>query len=277
MLGNMNQTKNNGNRQTEYNPTVYSKYTFTNGESTLDRSRLTFSMFGGLLKVTVTPLYEGSNEGDKNAALSIHLSVPKAYMLLREIEKYQQDKETGANTNFFYGVDTPKGLIGITRGDQFGLPATSDLIVLRSINEDGTVNSNYAYELKTNGYYYAIENFRENDRSFDKVEDYNNLEIELVKKQLSEYVNAMSMAIAYSVVDGNKYNESNTWRSLNQIKQAMGLEKGGNRTGGASNFFRNGGIANENSAPIKPSYGSVSDAIGPDDDSMIGGDEDVII
>ena len=85
------------------------------------------------------------------------------------------------------------------------------------------------------------------------------------------------MAIAYSVVDGNKYNESNTWRSLNQIKQAMGLEKGGsNRTGGASTFFRNGGVTSE-SAPIKPSYGSVSDAIGSDDDSMFGGDEDVII
>lgn len=273
MLGVQN-VKNNGNKNTAFSPEIYSKYGYTNGdENAIDRTRLGFSMFSGLLKVTITPLIPGGFEGDKNIALSIHLSVPKAYMLLKEIEKYEEDKATGVNTNFFYGVDTPKGLIGINTGEAYGKPDATVLVV-RRMKEDGTIDSRYAYEFKENGYYYSIRNFNESDMSFEKVSDpYNKIELEMFKNQLKQYIDAMTYAHAYATVDANKFAENSTYKSLAQIKQHLGIESATRRTGGASDFFRNGG---SNSSLPKTSYGSLSDAI-DGEDTIEGEVEDVEI
>ena len=270
MLGTQNNFKNNGNKSNVYSPQVYSKYGYSNpNEDAIDRTRLSFAMFNSLLKVTITPLIPGGTETEKNIELTIHLSVPKAYMLLKEIEKYEEDRSMGVTTNFFYGVDTPKGLIGISTGDSYGKSGAT-VLVARRMNEEGQIDSRYAYEFKENGYYYSIRNFDESSMNFDKIsEPYNNIELEMFKNQLRQYIDAMTYAHAYATVDANKFAENNTYKSLSQIKQHLGIESVNRRTGGASEFFRNGG-----SSLPKTSYGSLSDAIGEgeDDDSLIGGE-----
>ena len=89
----------------------------------------------------------------------------------------------------------------------------------------------------------------------------------MFKNQLRQYIDAMTYAQAYATVDANKFSENNTYKSLSQIKQHLGIESVNRRTGGASDFFRNGG-----SSLPKTSYGSLSDAIDNIEDDSIGGE-----
>ena len=91
------------------------------------------------------------------------------------------------------------------------------------------------------------------------------------KNQLKQYIDAMTYAHAYATVDANKFSENATYKSLAQIKQHLGIESATRRTGGASDFFRNGG-----SSLPKTSYGSLSDAI-DGEDTVEGSVEDVEI
>jgi hypothetical protein len=66
------------------------------------------------------------------------------------------------------------------------------------------------------------------------------------------------MAQGYACVEANKFQENNTFKSLNQIKQALGIKS--ERKTGTGDFFRGGG-----SVAPRNSYGSLSEAIGNDD------------
>lgn len=250
-----NASRNNGNGSTEYKPTVFSHYSFANPEATIDSSALRIQHWNGLLKIAIAPKIPGStSDYDNKNAIALHLSVPRAYILLKEIEHFQTE-----GTDAFYGIETPKGLIGISDGSEFGHPGIPCLVIRRM--EGGQTINTYAYEFKR-GFYHGIRNFNEKDQTFDRKDDiYDDTEIELLKNQIKEYLNAMSMSMAYSVVEATSYNESQTYKSLNQIKEALNIEvkrRGGTGTG---NFF-NGGASK---AP-KNSYDSLNQAVGGHDD-----------
>lgn len=251
MLGN-----NNGNQQKEYTPTVFSKISLSNKDGNVDQTRLTFSYWSGLLKISIAPNIQNTNEFDSKNAIAIHLSVPKAYIFLKEIEKFEEERANGINTNFFYGVDTPKGLIGISNGKEFGYPNSVVLSIRRM--QESEVISTYAYEFKGDQYYYAIRNFDEKSKNYDSINDYGNTELVLLKAHLRQYIDAMTMAQGYACVEANKFQENNTFKSLNQIKQALGIKS--ERKTGTGDFFRGGG-----SVAPRNSYGSLSEAIGNDD------------
>ena len=190
---------NNGNGRGEYNPTVYSKIYFNNRESDTDKTRLEFSYWNSMLKISILPYIPGSDEIDRKSGIALHLSVPKAYQLLKEIEAFEEDRKNGVNTNFFYGVNTPKGLIGIGTGEQIGNP-NAILFTIRRIDENGETISSYAYQIKQDGYYYGVRNFDPSLKTFER-SFYDNLEIEMIKKHLSNYVDAMTMANGYGALE----------------------------------------------------------------------------
>ena len=257
MLGNTMNRTNGNTGQKEFNPQVFSKYVLSNKEAEVDATRLQFSHWAGLLKISIVPNITGTNEFDLNGGIAIHLSVPKAYILLKEIEKFEEDRRNGITTNFFYGVDTPKGLVGIADVAQFGYSGKTVLIIRHM--KEGEVLSTYAYEFKTSNYYYGIRNFDEKTKQFENTE-YNNVELDMLKTQLTEYINAMTMSVAYSVVEATKYQDGLNYRSMNQIKEALGI-KIERRTTGTGDFFRSG-----SSAP-KTNYNSLGGAVSGNDDN----------
>ena len=245
---------NNGNgTNREYNPTIYSRIFFNNRESDTDKTRLEFSYWNSMLKIAIVPYIPGSDEIDRKAGIALHLSVPKAYQLLKEIESFEEDRKLGVNTNFFYGVNTPKGLIGII------------LFTIRRIDENGETISSYAYQIKTNGYYYGVRNFDPTLKTYERV-FYDNLEIVMIKKHLSNYVDAMTMADGYGALEAFKNPNDQTYKSLNAIKAKLGI-KVETKQYGAGSFFRDG--ERLNNTPPKSSYSSITDAINPEGDQPV--------
>ena len=249
--------RTNGNQRNEYHPTTFSKLSFSNKDGEIDKSRISFSVWNGMLKVNIAPFVLGSdNNYDAKNSIALHLSVPKAYILLKEIEKFQQDKEQGMTDTFFYGVNTAKGLIGICTGQQYGFPNKTCIVIMR-MDEGGNVLSTYAYELKEPSFYGAIRNFKAETKEFTTY-NHEDVELELIKKQLSQYIDGMTMGHASAVVDALNYSNNATYTSLNQIKSKLGIPVGGaNRSLGANEFFN----SNNTNAP-KASYDTISDAIG---------------
>ena len=252
---------NNGMREREFIPTVYSRVTFNNKDSEVDKTRLEFSYWSGMLKVTISPFIAGSDEVDRKANISLHLTATKAYEFLKEIEQFEEDEKNEVNTNFFYGVNTPKGLIGIGKGDDYGHPG-SVLLTIRRMDENGDTISSYAYELKQNGYYYGIRNFNPSLKTYER-SYHNNLELDMIKKHLSNFVDSMVMAEGYSSMDALRYYTESIYKSLNQIKAKLGI-KIESKTYGTGNFFRN----DNDGAPPKTSYTSITEAINPENEEV---------
>lgn len=247
--------RNNGNQQKEFHPTVFSKYIFSNTNGSADQSRIQFSHWAGMLKISILPMIPGTeNEFNSKESVSLHISVPVAYILLQEICRYQQDVAEGRTKDFFYGKDTNKGLIGIYTGDYLGYPGKSSFTIMR-LNDSGDVISSYGYELKGEEFYFGVRNFKESTKEFDKV-FYPDVELELIKMQLQQYIESMTMSQAYACIEAGKFSSDQVYRSMNQIKEALGI-KVERKTTGTGDFFR----GSSNTVP-KVSYDSVSEAIG---------------
>lgn len=256
---------NNGNgNNRDYNPTVYSKIFLNNRDSDTDKTRLEFSYWNSMLKIAIVPYIPGSDEIDRKSGIALHLSVPKAYQLLKEIEAFEEDQKLGVNTNFFYGVNTPKGLIGIGTGEQLGNP-NAVLFTIRRIDETGETISSYAYQIKQDGYYYGVRNFDPTLKTFER-SYYDNLEIDMIKKHLSNYVDSMTMAAGYGALEAFKSPNDQTYKSLNAIKSKLGI-KVETKQYGAGSFFRDG--ERLNNTPPKSSYSSITDAINPEGDQPV--------
>lgn len=215
-------TYNNNKKDYEnkYSPTVYSKFAWSNTESKIDPSRLSPTFWNGMLKLAIAPLKPNSNpdiiEFDHDNAGAVYLTHIKAKMLADEITVFLQNMESYKNQ----GVASGSGLISISNGKEFTGSLTPCLII-RNIDDSGKSTASFLYEFKKD-YHYSIRNYNEKDASFDKF--YNDtLEIEMLRDLLIEYHIAMSGALAYSVMEFGKYDNSRTNSKLDAIADKLGV------------------------------------------------------
>lgn len=203
-------------------PTVYSRYAFSNIESQIDPSKLSFTFWNGFLKISIAPLKPGTEEFDYDNSGSVYLTYLKAKLLADEITLFLQNPDTYSNV----GVPSGSGLISITNGkDVAGKFAPS--LVIRQIDEGGKVISTYLYEFKTQ-YHYSIRNYVEGSSEFDKI--YNDmLEIEALRSLLLQYYESMSGAMAYSIIDQGRFDTSRINTKLDSIAEKLGIQYGGGK------------------------------------------------
>lgn len=197
-------------------PTVYSKYGFGNKESKLDPTKLSITYWNGLLKLSIAPSIPNTQNFDYEKEGAIYLTHIKAKMFIDEIDIFLNDPNTYNNV----GVSTNTGLVYISNGKEFGGSVVPCLLI-RLMDEDGKITGSFLYEFKED-YHYTIRNFNEEDITFDKI--YNNLlEIELLRSLLYDYYTAMSGAVAYSVQEYGKYDNSRTHTKLDSIAEKLGI------------------------------------------------------
>lgn len=248
---------NNNQKNTVYDPNVYSPYRMNNAESTVDKTCITFTFWKNILRITIAPKKDTGNDEtvfDLENGISIYLNHTKARIFADMIKRFMQDPETYDNS----GVPSGQGLITISTGKEYNSP--SPLIVIRKIDEAGTVLSSFAYQFK-NDYYFAINNYSEGGQFTKLTNEFASLEIEQLVTLLEEYYKAMTCATAYTVLDQMKFENNRTSTKLNAIAAKLGVELPGGkgRSGGnysSTSFFSKSPEATD--ASTAPGYTSAS-------------------
>lgn len=248
----------NNNKQ-QYSPTVYSNYKMSNTKSEIDKTSISFTFWNNSLKISIAPMKattDNSISFDFENAVAIYLNHTKARMLAHEIEMFMTDPKKYNSS----GVPSGQGLITISNGSEFGVKGAC--LVIRKINAEGQVESSYAYQFK-NEYYYSVRNYQEKDSKFDQCyEDYVSLEIEQLLTLLKTYYEAMSSAMAYSVVDSMKFDHSRINTKLELIANKLGIQMGKGGNGGQrqeSYFNRAAGSSSNTGSGASYNRASVDD------------------
>lgn len=213
----------NNNEKKNYSPSVNSGYRFSNPESTIDKTSLSFTYWNKLLKVSIAPRKEIEGDVisfDYDNAGTVYLSHTKAFMLYKEMINFlEMYKQGTAQTNA--GVATgSEGLIYICDGKEFS--ADGPCLVIRKIDENGNCTSTFVYEFKRD-VHSSVINYTEKTKSFES-NLYELLEIEQIINLLKSYYEAMTMAVAYSVQEANKYDTSRLNTKLKIIGEKLGVE-----------------------------------------------------
>lgn len=227
---------NNNKKQENFQPSVYSRYVFSNTQSEVDATKLGATFWNGLLKLSVAPFNAQTERFDYDNEGSVYLSPYKAKMFAEELKLFLSDKNAYGNM----GVTSGKGMISVSNGKEL-TGKIIPLLIIRIINEDGSVESEYVYEFKLD-YHYAIRDFNEKDVGFDKVV-YEDLEISMLVDLLEEYYKSSSGAYAYANIDQGRFNNSRINTKLDSICSELGIEygnKGGNKGGGSRSVFDKG-------------------------------------
>lgn len=232
-LGQENNNRNNFNNNEKRNyPTVYSNYKISNPEAQ-EPSQLSFAFsFNGLLKFIIAPKKETNNSQDfstydhENEAFAF-ISFSKAKILVEEIKRLKKGEIN--NT----AVPTKHGLISIVFDD------TTYILSIQDIDPDtGLIISSYSYEMKTNTS--AINNYNKETGEFTTYE-YNNIELDFIQDLLEQYYLSSSNAIAYSVINANRYNDERNKNSLEAIKKQLNIPTAGqysNKNSGGQYFSK---------------------------------------
>ena len=224
---------NDNNKREQYMPAYYSAYNTGNPEG-VDPSALSYSFYNRMLKLSISPLK--MNNGDKvsydheNAAV-VWITHTKARLLHDVILKVMNGEISNG------GVPTGvEGLVRFCDGKELGV--NNYCLIINKVNEDGEVTSSYAYEFKSK-HHYHIENYDPKDSSHKKVYN-NNLEVQQLLDLLETYYMSMTGAMAYSVMDANRFNTNAINTKIDLIMSKMGVEyKPGttSRSSSGSSYF----------------------------------------
>ena len=135
----LGQTYDN-NKNEAYRPTVYGISMSNTGESAVDKTQLSFSMWKGTIKVQIAPMVKASSsddfpKADRDSAASIYLSPSKAYMLSQIMRKCLDDIKAFPLDG--YSINAGGGLITISSGKDFG---AKNPCIVRSIRIPARLN-----------------------------------------------------------------------------------------------------------------------------------------
>lgn len=252
----------NNNERKNYSPSVTSAYGFGNAESTIDKTRLSFAFWNKLLKISIAPKKETTDDSisyDYENAGTVYLSHTKALIMYNEIIKFLEDYKAGKAPNNVGVSSGSDGLIYICNGKEFN--ADGPCLVIRKIDEKGHSTSTYVFEFRR-GVHSSVINYDDKTAKFES-RFYDELEIEQFAIVLKNYYESMTMATAYSVMEAQKYDTSRMNTKLKIIGEKLGVEfnKPGNEKTRAvnSSYFSNAKpTESHNYSGISSSYESGS-------------------
>lgn len=191
-----------GTYNASYSPTIYGTALF-NKDSIVDKTMLAFSMWRSTIKIGIYPLIDSEDDQikyDKKNGLAVFLTPIKALTFAQILKDFIADPKS----NHARGVPAGTNLITIedpTRPTGFNKPNANPVIVIRKVNENGSMESSYAYEIK-NDPNFSVKDFNEKTGAFmHDGENFKTIELNLIAMQLEEYAKAMTNAQSFAVVD----------------------------------------------------------------------------
>ena len=237
---------------------VYSNYRMNNAESKIDPTCITFKYWRQSLCIGIFPKKNTGNDEiafDMENGITIFLTHTKAKIFKNELENFLRDpvKYNGS------GVPSGQAIITISNGNEYG--ANTPVLTIRKLGEGGTVTASFAYEFKSN-YYYSVRNYNGTDK-FDTIyDDYKNIEIEQVITVLDQYINAVTNAVAFTVMDQRKYSLNRVEGKIEAIADKLGVEVQKNAVSyqkqqpryNSNSYFANNGSDNSSASSSPSNY-----------------------
>lgn len=264
---------NNGdnNKKKYYEPIVYSPFGTSNTDG-VDPSAISYQFYNGMLKISISPMKAGARpddiqKWDHENAVTIWLTHAKARILADEIRNVLAHPDEVNNGGVYTGKGDSQGFISFSNGKELG--ASGPCLIVRRLNETG-ITSSYAYQFKDRSYA-AVRNFDQNNiTEYDHI-NYPNLEIDELLTLLDDYSSSIGGAMAYSVMNAQKYDTNRSNTKMNLIMEKLGIDtsaeySGGTRNSGKSFFSSNQGRDAGNNIPSGGMRSTTLDELGSEMD-----------
>lgn len=217
--------------------TYYSRLSFKNPESKL---RLGFQFKSGMMVVNIAKEKDGFQY---DSLIDCYITSTKAKILLERIKEFEEDIKSGnINPENGYGINTGMGetvKILALRINNDG----SKGITIAKVNNNGNIIESVDYNFNKE-YHYGLKWNNISSMSVEKVY-YDDMEYELFKDALEQFVNSASGAIAYSVADLTRYDLRSILNKMNPIYDKLGIEVSRGNNYGKSNDFMNNAPARQ--------------------------------
>lgn len=227
----------------------YSEYGGANKNATLEASRLSYSFYGGTLRIAIAPKKEETPEGkvtfDYKNMGEAYLNHTKCRILRDAILAMREDP-----TIHNVGVPTGDKLISFSDGSELGID--KPVLIIRELDQQGQIKSAYIYEFKVNEYYYSVINFDASNSNYEK-RFYNNIEVDQLIDQLDSYVKAMTGSYSYATVDA-LVNNKEIGEVLRNIASQVGVPQNTTKANYRNSYFNN---QNNNSGSFR--QGTIND------------------
>jgi hypothetical protein len=172
---------------------IWSRISFINQEDTYDPSRLSYSFWGGNMKLTIAPKKDGDAMGyDNDTALSIFISPRMAKNLAEEIQLFIKDPMKYNNV----GIATKKGIILVSNG-MVETGKFTPMVKISTLNDKLIPEVTFAHAFQST---FSIRNYDAKTGDFEKI-DKDLLSLGMLYDALTEFTNASSAAYAYVNLD----------------------------------------------------------------------------
>jgi hypothetical protein len=252
--GNFSSNKDNNNRN--YDPTVYVPVRFRNPDAKTDPSELGFSYWSNMLKITISPKLENTQseypQYDHNSQnnASILINPIKAKIFHDDIINMI---ENGGH-NSVGVVSGASGIITFSDGKEFGVDGY--MLVIRKLDESGNTISSYSYQFNKPEYYFSVIDFDEQSHDYTRA-PHDKVEVDFLLNTLEQFYLSQNYAMAYSVVNNVKYDNSRMKTKLDLIMDKLGIQKYEKNTSGQgsrSSFFSSQKAGNLNESMSNAGY-----------------------
>ena len=218
-LGNDNNT---GDRNKVKEPTSYSLVSFSNPESNVDKTSLSFMYKFGLLDISIAPKKTDSDDYvkyDYENKIEIWLSHQHAMVLYSEIKRLM--KIGDPNVLKSVGVYTKKDGKLLTFGYGIDYGVDGFVISICKLSPEGDVQNAYHYEF-TDDKCTSIVNFDYNNKSYEK-NSVAGIEVESFLNLLEQYFKSATGAHAYMNQYYNRYNSDANYKRMSAIMDKLGV------------------------------------------------------
>lgn len=239
---NFNNNNYNGDSRETYRPTVYSGYSYTNLNSSVENSKLNISYWKGLLKISIiNPKNTNTNseytEWDTDNSIYGHLTPFKARILAEGIDHILNKSVSN------YGVKIKNGILYITRCSEFGGSDDNFVIVIKYVDDNGNIISSSAYEFVTE-FHFGISDYNSDTKKFNTNYVDSEFELKMFKQTLINYANSADYAVAASICDAMSTSVTGYMtKRIDAIANKVGVQ-GNTRYGNSNSSYFNANNGN---------------------------------
>lgn len=235
------------NKKQNYDEVYYSRMKFTNYE---ENKMLSFSFWKGLLKISINNVKDNRSTVEYEEISSIYLSPTKAHILKEQLLVFKSLEDTNT-TNRSFGVDTGigenKNFIAIGNTGNSTDDDIQRTLFIGKIDINGNLLEGNSFNFNHN-YNYGIQWTDVQNMKFN-TDFVDNTELDMFIIILDQFVSSITGAMAYSVMDMGRFNNSRLNTKIGLVMNKLGIESKSSRVTTSESYFNKNGLGSGAASP----------------------------